>query len=84
MINEATLVTQIELVPYGWTTTLKECPPGHFFYKGTVAFKSEYGDIECFVVDSGEYFWGGTKTKTDLGKLIVQPLSCDIEIRRHR
>jgi hypothetical protein len=46
-----------------WETTLDACPPGLFLYEGRLGFKSEYRDAngpEAYVVESGEYFWGGT------------------------
>lgn len=67
---------KLELVPEGWPCSLSLCPPGFFVHGEMVGFKSEYVtgkncDAYC---DSGEYFWGGTKTKEDRDRVIVQPL----------
>jgi hypothetical protein len=35
------------LVPAGWPTTLRECPPGFFMYQSEVCFKSEYNAMEA-------------------------------------
>ena len=53
-----------------------ECPPGYFLFNENVCFKSEYRtkgscDVYC---DSGEYFWGGVKTRDERNELKVQPL----------
>lgn len=63
----------ITIVPSGFRCTLAECDPGLFLFKNTIGFKSEYGDCEAFVVESGEYFWGGTSDKDDRKKLMVIP-----------
>jgi hypothetical protein len=68
---------QLILNPRWWECTLLECPPGHFVFKDTLCFKSEYrnagGEIEAFN-EAGEYFWGGAKNITDRENLIVQPV----------
>lgn len=68
---------QVKIVPYGFKCSLSECPPGLFLHGLCLGFKTEYGQMECFVVESGEAFWGGTDNKKDLAKLNVQP--CIIE-----
>lgn len=55
---------------------LLDLPPGELFtYDGCTALKSEYrtdkGACECYIVGSGEMFWGGTKTGEELNKLLV-------------
>ncbi len=49
-----------------------------FIYEDTVALKSEYrsdnGACECFIVGSGEMFWGGAKTAEELNNLYVTPI----------
>ena len=47
---------------------LKDCPVGFFIYKGTLCFKTEYGETidnvvrhDAYVCESGEFFWGGVK-----------------------
>lgn len=58
--------------------TLAECPPGLFLFGDCLGFKSEYrsdtGKVEAFVVDSGEYFWGGAKTSEEREALMVHPV----------
>lgn len=71
--------------------SLAECPPGLFRHGDTLGFKSEYGAMEpagtnfktwtvgnqpdAYCADTGEYFWGGTKTKEDRAALMVEPVS---------
>lgn len=63
--------------------TLDECPEGLFWFNGTIGFKSEYGSqtyeggpyqCDAYVVSTGEYFWGGAKSVTERGDLLVQPI----------
>ena len=64
------------------TMTLAECPVG-LFISGSRALclKTEYGDnegrIDAYIVSSGEFFWGGAKTRADQRKLIVRPVTGD-------
>lgn len=55
---------------------LMDCPIGLFFYKGTLALKTEYqtneGIPECYIVSSGETFCGGVD-KSKLPYLMVYP-----------
>lgn len=71
--------------------TLAECPPGLFFWNGTIGFKSEYGAMEpagdggkawrvgnrpdAYCADSGEFFWGGSSTHEDRAKVLVMPIN---------
>jgi hypothetical protein len=63
------------LEPSGWPCTLQECPPGLFVFYEHVGLKTEYGDVEAYCGDSGEYFWAGTHTKAERNAVIVQPVS---------
>ena len=59
---------------------LGNLPNGKLFsYNGDIALKSEYkttsGACECFIVGSGEMFWGGTSTPEELNNLYVTPIS---------
>ena len=65
--------------------TLGDCPPGLFLFEGQcLGFKSEYRteseshpgvwQSDAYVVESGEYFWGGTSDPTQREKLMVLPL----------
>lgn len=61
------------LVKRGGPVKLSDAPVGLFLFNGTLALKTEYGP-DCYIVESGEVFWGGTRNVTDLGALVVQPL----------
>jgi hypothetical protein len=62
--------------------TLNQCPPGLFLYGEELGFKSEYStinsrnEVQCdaYCVDSGEYFWGGAKSASERGALLVMPM----------
>jgi hypothetical protein len=64
--------------------TLGECPAGLFLFDGALGFKSEYktesqshpGFWQCdaYVVESGEYFWGGASDAPARERLLVTPL----------
>ncbi|WP_404427285.1 hypothetical protein LG296_01575 [Ureibacillus chungkukjangi] len=63
---------------------LGELEPGTIFKKGdTYAVKSEYrtdkGICECFIVGSGEMFWGGTGNPNSLK---VEPVDLEELIRK--
>jgi hypothetical protein len=62
---------------------LRDCPPGLFWFNGTLGFKSEYTttlenprryQCDAYVVESGEYFWGGAKNTAERAKLMVHPI----------
>lgn len=62
---------------------LRECPPGLFIFGGTLCFRSEYSTTlenprrhqpDAYVVESGEYFWGGAKTSEERSALSVFPV----------
>jgi hypothetical protein len=63
--------------------SLAECPPGLFMFDGSLGFKSEYhtyssasgvNQCDAYVVESGEYFWGGTSDAKVRQGLMVRPL----------
>jgi hypothetical protein len=73
-----------------WTDkpcTLNACPPGLFVtMDGYLGFKSEYVTTlenprryqrDAYVVESGEYFWGGAKTSEERGQVLVRPIASD-------
>ena len=64
---------QLRIVPDGWPCLLGECRCGLFMFKDCLGFKSEYGPDDVYVVESGEVFWGGTKSKEKRLALPVQP-----------
>ncbi len=57
---------------------LDECPPGLFLFGNCLGFKSEYrnekGASEAFVVETGEFFWGGAKCTAEREALLVTPV----------
>lgn len=60
----------------GKQTTLDELAPGSLFkFDNRFVFKSEYrglgGVCQCYILNSGEMFWGGTDTASSLNKLVV-------------
>ena len=82
------MVKRVKVVPHGWPCTFDECPPGLFatvdIRTGDVSLglMTEYTQDrpdgserqrDAYVVDSGEYWWGGTSTVAERGKVIVQP-----------
>ena len=58
---------------------LAECPPGLFEFEGRLGFRSEYrsneGWPDAYVVESGEYFWGGAERHPERAELMVLPLT---------
>jgi hypothetical protein len=62
---------------------LKDLPNGSLFvYKNTIALKTEYLTeamaCECFIVGTGEMFWGGTKSAEELNELVVTPVIINV------
>lgn len=57
---------------------LDQCPPGLLLFGGCLVFKSEYrgseGTPDAYVVASGEFFWGGAKTRKERDALMVTPV----------
>lgn len=66
---------------------LSKCPPGLFLFGQTLGFKSEYKtesqsrqgvwQSDAYVVESGEYFWGGASNPIEREALLVTPLRSD-------
>ena len=57
---------------------LSECPISLFLASnGELCLKTEYGDnegrIDAYIVSSGEFFWGGAKTRQDQRCVLVTP-----------
>lgn len=52
---------------------LRHCPIGLFIKDNTLGVKTEYGN-EAYIVSSGEVFWGGAKTKQQIGDVLVLPI----------
>lgn len=64
---------------------LIDAPVGLLMYDGCLVFKAEYSTAiqtgsrvtvtpDCYVVESGEYFWGGAKTAENRNSLDVKPI----------
>lgn len=73
---------------------LIDAPVGLFLFGRTLALKTEYSTVhndgvdvvttpDCYIVESGEYFWGGAKTVKQRNGLPVIPLcvseNCEVE-----
>lgn len=68
--------------------TLADCPPGlfetpdgHWGFKTEYAHKSEADGLyypDAYVVESGEFFWGGVTTHRERAKLLVLPLDAGV------
>lgn len=52
---------------------LRDYPKGLFVCDDTLCVKTEYGN-EAYIVWSGEYFWGGAKTKEEIGDVLILPI----------
>lgn len=64
---------------------LIDAPIGLFLYQDQLVLKTEYSSQynenghmiispDCYIVDSGEYFWGGVKTAEERNSLDVTPV----------
>lgn len=60
---------------------LIDAPVGLFLYDGCMVLKTEYNTItdgkitpDCYIVSSGEYFWGGVETIEERNALEVTPV----------
>ena len=52
-------------------------PIGLFDFEGTLCVKTEYSTArrpDAYIVESGEYFWGGTDDPHEAAMLMVMPL----------
>lgn len=65
---------------------LIDAPAGLFEFDGVLALKTSYCTIhprkssallapDCYILDSGEYFWGGAKTIEERNDLEVTPVA---------
>jgi hypothetical protein len=56
----------------------RDCPPGLFAYRDILCFKSEYSSApeqpDAYCIETGEYFWGGTRDRRERLALEVTPL----------
>lgn len=62
---------------------LIDAPIGIFRFDGELVLKTEYKSEnklsgkyipDCYIVRTGEYFWGGAKTANELNNLDVEPV----------
>lgn len=59
------------------TVRLEDCPVGLFVWEGALVLKTEYavlGRSECYLVKSGEVFYGGVDTLEEYNNLQVTPI----------
>lgn len=69
----------------GETVRFDDCPIGLFWFRGELCVMTEYATAaegqhpqrDAYIVSSGEYFWGGTRTAIERGQLVVEPLDTD-------
>lgn len=52
---------------------LRDCPIGLFIKDQTLCVKTEYGN-QAYIISSGEVFWGGAKSKEEIGDVLVLPI----------
>lgn len=81
-------MNHLQTLTGGMPCSLLDCPPGLFIFgiekeNPIIGFKTEYGcnnphDMEVYCVESGETFWGGTSSKTDLANLEVVPVNFEL------
>ena len=71
----------MELIEKSRKVRLGNLPNGSIFTveeEGTFVLKSEYrtleGTCECYIIGSGEMFWGNCKTVSELNRLLVTPV----------
>lgn len=69
---------------------LIDAPIGLFEHDGVMALKTEYSTVhgetitpDCYTVDGGEYFWGGTKSVEERNDLDVKPIDA-VPVRHGR
>lgn len=73
------------------TVSLRDAEPGLYWFEGTLIFKSEYKterkrngvgtgfwQPDAYVVESGEYFWGGAKTSEERSQLMLTPVRVNL------
>ena len=62
---------------------LIDAPVGLFLHDGALVLKTEYSTVrndaepatpDCYILGSGEYFWGGAKTAEERNALEVTPV----------
>lgn len=56
---------------------LCKAPIGLFYCEDTLCVKTEYGNnegrIDAYIVESGEFFWGGAKSFLEQREVLVTP-----------
>lgn len=61
----------------GKRVRLWEAPIGLFYCGDTLCLKTEYrnneGRIDAYIVESGEFFWGGAKSDLEQREILVTP-----------
>lgn len=69
--------------PWKKRVMLHNCPVGLFLFGDTLAVMTEYSTSpsenarvsqrDAYIIESGEYFWGGTNSPEDRARLMVTP-----------
>lgn len=76
--NQTKKINEITFLISEYSTTLEDCPIGLFVSENILCLKTEYGNnegrIDCYIVSSGEFFWGNNKSVDELRKEIVYPV----------
>lgn len=78
-------IRQFTLTPKRRWRTLADCPIGMFMadVQGPLCLKTEYGNnegrIDAYIVETGEFFWGGTSKPEDQRGVYVMPLTLTID-----
>ncbi len=72
----------MKIIPQNYKCKLSNCPVGLFLSAtGTLCVMTEYmtetNKRDAYIVESGEYFWGGTGDTTSRANLLVTP--CKVE-----
>jgi hypothetical protein len=64
-----------------------QCPAGLFIDGETLCFRSEYGAVvegeyqgDAYVVESGEYYWGGAKSVAARNEILVHPVVAEAQL----
>ena len=77
----------VKLEPREYLIPLDHCPVGLFLFRDTLAVMTEYSTTasghvrqrDAYIVESGEYFWGGTSDPSARAKLLVKPCGAAID-----
>lgn len=75
--DKGTIMTKF-LIETPESCAFRECPPGLFTYRNSLCFKTAYssapGQPQAYCVETGGYFWGGSRDRRTRLDLVVRPL----------